>query len=183
MTDIDGMLCGEKTYSFETADVKFELIFGGVFAEDYDAGCPYNTVFYVNVDSYGFRGNSEWTVDFCEFQKFACEMNKLYGDLKGETELKDREYGSALAVKCDRKGHFTFNGKLVSGTFQKLEFNFSVDQTFLGQFVKNLFNDYGKDFLPKQTKKENKNGDLDLGKSKIKTVTERIFCRNKQKNK
>lgn len=139
-------------YSFETSDVKFELLFGECFENDYKMGNPYNTVIYINIDSYGYSGKSEWTIDFYEFQQFAYKFSKLYEDLIGELQLEDKEYGSRLNVKCDNTGKFVFTGKLISSTFQKLEFNFIVDQTFLNDFVKKLFNDYGKNFIPKKSK-------------------------------
>jgi len=139
-------------YNIETSDIKFELLFGECCEDDYKMGNPYNTVIYINVVAYSFSGKSEWTLDFYEFQKFAYEFNKLYLDLKGELQLKDREYGSSLNVKCDNTGNFIFTGKLISSTFQKLEFNFSIDQTFLKDFVMKLFNDYGKNYTLKNKK-------------------------------
>lgn len=137
-------------YKIETSDIKFELRFGDFFEDDYKMGNPYNTIIYVNVAVCDFSGKSEWTLDFYELQKFAYEMNKMYLDLKGELQLKDREYGSILNVKCDNTGWFIFTGKLIGSTFQKLEFQFSVDQTFLKDFVMKLFNDYGKNFSLKK---------------------------------
>ncbi|MDR1698139.1 MAG: hypothetical protein LBR37_04480 [Erysipelotrichaceae bacterium] len=137
-------------YSFKTSDVKFELLFGQCFENDYKMGNQYNTVIYINIVSHGYSGKSEWTIDFYEFQQFAYQFNKLYADLKGELQLEDKEYGSRLNVKCDNTGKFLFTGKLISNTFQKLEFNFSVDQTFLNDFIKKLFNDYGKNFSLKK---------------------------------
>jgi hypothetical protein len=134
-------------YIFETSDIKFELLFGECFENDYKMGNPYNTVIYISIAVYGFSGKSEWTIDFDEFQQFAFLFNKLYTNLKGELQLEDKEYGSILNVKCDNIGKFIFTGKLIGSTFQKLDFNFTVDQTFLKDFAKKLFNDYGKNVV------------------------------------
>lgn len=133
-------------YSFETTDVKFELLFGECFDYNPKADNPYNTVIFINVYSHDFSGKSEWAISFKEFQRFAYELNKLYTNLKGKLQLADNEYGSQLNIKCDNTGKFNFTGKLVNYAFQKLEFNFTIDQTFLKDFIRRIFNDYGKLF-------------------------------------
>lgn len=63
--------------------------------------------------------------------------------LRGKTVLKDKGYGSCLWIACDRQGYFLFEGVLVSDTFQKLNFNFQIDQTYLSAFIGALWKDYG----------------------------------------
>lgn len=131
-------------FYFETENVKFGLSDIKVCEDEYKSGNPYNTSITVSVYSHGFYGTSDWTVDFSDFKLFVREFKALYDNLVGEIGLNDRELGSFLKVKCDGCGHFTFCGKLVSETFQKFEFMFTVDQTNLKNFVKQLFQDYGK---------------------------------------
>lgn len=133
-------------YYFEAENIRFELIFDKFYEEDYKVGCPYNTFLFINVSSYGFCGTSEWTIDFNELAEFAYRFKKMHEVLTGELELKDKEYGSFLKVKCDGLGGFNFTGKLISSSFQKLEFNFALDQSYLKKFVEKLYSDFGKDF-------------------------------------
>lgn len=141
-------------YSFETQDIRFELIYDKCYEEDLKIGNPYNTILYINVDSFGFSGRSEWTVDFYDLQEFAYKLKKLYDDLKGELQFKDREYGSILKIECDKLGNFCFSGELRSAAFQKLIFDFALDQTFIKSFVETLYIDYGKNFIEKSKKKK-----------------------------
>lgn len=131
-------------FCFETENVKFGLSDIKVYEDEYKSGNPYNTSITVSVHSHGFYGTSDWTVDFSDFKLFVCGLKALYDNLVGEIGLNDRELGSFLKVKCDGCGHFNFCGKLVSETFQKFEFMFTVDQTNLKNFVKQLFQDFGK---------------------------------------
>lgn len=131
-------------FCIETEDVRFVLSGIKIYAQEYKAGNPYNTSITVSVYFDRFYGTSEWTVDFNDFKRFVCGLKALYDNLVGEIGLNDRELGSFLKVKCDGCGHFNFCGKLVSETFQKLEFIFTVDQTDLKDFVEELFKDYGK---------------------------------------
>jgi len=56
------------------------------------------------------------------------------------------EYGSKLEIKCDNLGQITFSGKLISSSFQKIEFDFTLDQTYFKSFVEKLYNDFAKNY-------------------------------------
>lgn len=131
-------------YCFTAEDVKFELIFVKCFDEEYKNGNPYNTFININIYSYGFFGTSQWTVDFDDLKEFAYKLKKMYDNLKGVLEFSDKDYGSNIRIECDGLGHFIFKGKLVGCTLQKLEFDFTVDQTYLKRFVDNLYADFVK---------------------------------------
>ena len=130
-------------YFFEAPDLRFELIFGNYYEEDARSGNPYNTLLSIFVSAYGYSGKAEWVLDFSEFQHFVCELNEMHRVLRGKTVLKDKGYGSCLWIACDRQGYFLFEGVLVSDTFQKLNFNFQIDQTYLAAFIGALWKDYG----------------------------------------
>jgi hypothetical protein len=135
---------GGGMYYFETEDIRLEIGFERYDRKDHAAGNPYNTVLSVSARVRGFGGTSEWTVDFDEWKAFVRALKTLYDVLNGETELRDREYGSVLRVECDGTGHFAFSGKLIDGHGQKLEFHFTVDQTVVKDFAETLYSDFGK---------------------------------------
>lgn len=142
-------------YSVETQSSKLELDNIKCYEEDYKRGNnPYNSTLSMNVQVDGFCGQSEWTIDFDDLKEFAYKLKKLYDDLKGELQLADREYGSILKIKCENSGHICFSGKLIGSTFQKLEFQFVIDQTYLKTFAEKLYNDFGMDFQELRTKKK-----------------------------
>lgn len=126
----------------ETKDIKFELDFFKYFEEDNKMGNPYNTIINVYVNSYGFCGQSQWTVDFKDFKKFIIDLRNLYENLRGDLQFKDREYDSILKIKCGKLGQISFSGILIDNNFQKMEFNFDIDQTYLKNFVEKLYKDF-----------------------------------------
>lgn len=129
-------------YCVKNSDVKFELIFEKCYLEDYKKGNPYNTIILININSYGYYGNSEWTIDYKDLIDFSSKLNEMYMDLKGDLQFKDKNLGSYLFIKCDTTGKFIFSGKLINHMFQKLEFQFTLDQTYLKSFVEKIYKDF-----------------------------------------
>lgn len=126
-------------YSFSDESAGFEIAFIHIDA----AQTIYNADLEVAVCSHGFSGKSDWTVHSEDIKAFIPKLHSLYETLReGEAELIDREYGSRLNIHGNGQGHFRFSGTLADGWFQKLEFEFSLDQTYLRRFVRDLYADF-----------------------------------------
>ena len=75
-----------------------------------------------------------------ELRKFAQEVDALRRKLSGTARLSPLEPNLRLTLTGDGKGHINVEGtarnRLGSGT--KLEFEFEIDQTFLGKIARAL---------------------------------------------
>lgn len=133
-----------KIYCVKAEDVELRIIVEDYNIEESKMGNKYNTILSVAVNSYGFCGNSTWIVDYNDLVCFANKLKQMFDNLCGQIKMQDRDLGSAINVECDQTGHFVFDGQIVSNTFQKLIFNFVLDQTYLKKFIYKIYEDFGK---------------------------------------
>lgn len=112
---------------------------------DFDAeknGNPYNSVVAIKVESDGFCGFTKMTINAKDLRVFIENLKVMFSTLKGNASLKDFDYGSMLKIECDKLGDFLFEGTIISGTFQEFKFKNLLDQSYLGDFVKNLSKEF-----------------------------------------
>lgn len=133
-----------KIYCVKAEDVELRIIVEDYNIEESKMGNKYNTILSVAVNSYGFCGNSTWIVDYNDLVCFANKLKQMFDNLCGQIKMQDRDLGSTINVECDQTGHFVFDGQIVSNTFQKLIFNFVLDQTYLKKFIYKIYEDFGK---------------------------------------
>ena len=132
-----------QVYCLKTEDIKLKIIVKDYNIEESKQGNKYNTVLSVAVNSYGFCGNSTWIVDYNDLVCFANKLKQMFDNLCGQIHIQERDLGSILNVQCDETGHFVFDGQIVSDTFQKLIFEFKLDQTYMKKFIYEMYIDFG----------------------------------------
>ena len=106
-------------------------------------GNPYNSSVSIKVESDGFCGMTETTISAKNLRLFLANLTEMYNTLQGETVLKNLDYGSNLKIRCDKLGKFHFEGTIINDSFQQLQFNNIIDQTYMQDFIKNLLSEFG----------------------------------------
>ena len=106
-------------------------------------GNPYNSSVSIKVESDGFCGMTEKTISSKNLRLFLANLTEMYNTLQGETVLKNLDYGSNLKIRCDKLGKFHFEGTIINDSFQQLQFNNIIDQTYMQDFIKNLLSEFG----------------------------------------
>lgn len=132
-------------YKIETENFSLDLTYR-VPQKDYPY--PPANCLRVLVSSCGFSANAYMDVDELELDNFAAQLNDLYETLKGEAELE--AYGGIfIRFSADECGRIHVSGRLHTADAyyrleQQLEFRNVFDQTYLKDFAKSLYRDYGK---------------------------------------
>lgn len=125
----------------------FLLEFSLTVYED-DFSYPVNTTLSVEVSSFGFAANSFMDIGIQGLSAFAIQLNEMYDTLTGSAELYEPYGISFIKLSASRTGHIKIwgriNNKSAYGFEQELTFENEIDQTYLRDFAKALFNDYGK---------------------------------------
>lgn len=118
----------------------FKLKFNILFCEfdEYQMENPYNTICEIVVDSNGFSGKAEMTVNYKDLVSFSNNLESMYKTLYGIANIKALDFGIFLNVECNNMGYFNFNGVLISEDFQELKFVNALDQTYVKEFVYDL---------------------------------------------
>lgn len=135
-----------KMYKIESASFRLELT--PAVAQD-EHPFPQSHSLRVRVSSYGFSAETFMDVDEPNLASFAVRLNGLYDSLAGEAYLED-PYGAWNCIEFHAKtnGHIRITGRLnnreAHGFEQELKFDNEIDQTYLRDFAKALFRDYGK---------------------------------------
>ena len=109
-----------------------------------DVAYPSNTILTISVNSDRFCTDADLDIDIKEFVAFVDSLSSLYKTLNGTAIIRE-PYGERQFVEfsADRSGHIDIRGELSSngrnGFMQKLAFENRIDQTYLPNFVGNLF--------------------------------------------
>lgn len=95
----------------------------------------------VEVHCDGWRGKFRPAFQKADLRDFAKQLQGLMRSLAGRAELRPIEEQIILDVVGDGKGHLTVTGKAVNNFERQtsLRFSFEIDQTYLKQIVKSLF--------------------------------------------
>jgi hypothetical protein len=88
----------------------------------------------------GFRGHLSTWVEAADFENFASQLRALYNSLEGKAELRPREEQFILLLTASSLGHIQVSGEAWShATYgSKLEFEFELDQSYLGHPLSEL---------------------------------------------
>ena len=109
-----------------------------IYLDEEKKGNPYNTICDISIESDGFFGKTQITTSYQILQKFINDLDNMYKLLIGKTKLTEFDFGTIINVKCNDTGKFVFEGVIINSSFQKLEFNNIVDQTYLHSFINDL---------------------------------------------
>lgn len=127
----------EAGFVFGKNEVK--IVHFSYYADDAIAGNPYNTAFQVHVVSDGFSGMGEWECDIKDFRQFVKSLEEMAQFQVWQADFTDIGYGSRLRFALTRTGHIQVSGLLYgAAAIQRLQFEFSGDQTALSPFIKGL---------------------------------------------
>lgn len=127
----------EARFVFGKNEVK--IVHFSYYADDAIVGNPYNTTFQVHVVSDGFSGMGEWECDVANVRRFVTELEKMEQFRVWQVDFTDIGYGSRLRFVLTRTGHIQVSGLLYgAAAIQRLQFEFSGDQTALSPFIKGL---------------------------------------------
>ena len=134
-------------YRIETEKFSLELTPG---VRQADFPYPESSSVHIKVSSYGFSADTFMDIDEIELINFAVELNDLYETLQGSAILEE-PYGMHTYIKfaAENNGHISVWGRLNTQNAyyrheQMLEFQNEIDQTYLRDFTKALFDDYGR---------------------------------------
>ena len=112
---------------------------------------PLNTMLVLSVTSDNYSAECvQLDADVYELASFATQLNALYEQLEGEAKFTDA-YGSCYFVfTAQRGGHIKVEGNIQSERpkVHSLTFENSFDQTFLRDFAKGLYKDFGGHVSP-----------------------------------
>jgi len=107
-----------------------------------DIAYPSNTTLSISVFSAGFSASASMDVDIKAVSEFCDELERLYATLKGEAKIYEPYGKQNICFSGDGYGHIFISGELHSngenGFWQKLEFENSVDQTYIPDFLKEI---------------------------------------------
>lgn len=121
---------------------KFEFTIKHCDLEEEKRGNPYNSIVLIKVESNGFCGETETEISAKNLRIFLATLTDMYSKLKGGVSLENLDYGSNLKITCDKLGKIHFEGIIINYTFQQLQFNNLIDQTYLHTFVKNVLYEF-----------------------------------------
>lgn len=133
-------------FRLDSDDFQLEL-FPMVFETDIEY--PENTTLNIKVVSDGFSADATMDVDVKTLAEFAKDLLHLYKSLSGKARLEE-PYGvhNYIEFEAITKGYITVKGNIHhrgrSGYSQELSFENHFDQTFLQDFTKRLFAEYGQ---------------------------------------
>ena len=94
----------------------------------------------VTISVGAFRG--EFTADFNSwaFSDFLSQLENVYSSVSGTAIFTTYEKQLELSLNCDFSGHIQVFGEArdVAGTGNKLNFQLTIDQTYLPKIISNL---------------------------------------------
>lgn len=114
-----------------------------------DISFPINTILAVTVLSDGFSAQTTMDISIKDFSVFTCNLKQLYDTLQGSARLEE-PYGmhNHIEFLCTENGYIAVNGILnnyvKNGLEQELHFENEFDQTYLKDFVNELYLTYEK---------------------------------------
>ncbi len=77
---------------------------------------------------------------FSDLGQFGTGLKKIYQEVGGATELRDRYEKEFVRFEMSQRGHLTITGLLMDyGAMERrFQFGFEADQTFLPPFIKSI---------------------------------------------
>ena len=108
--------------------------------KDEKLGNPYNCSFNIRIISDSFSGLADGCeYDYKEWKSFIAQLKDLLNFKTSEVTLREIGYGGTIRLIGDTLGHVEVSG-LVYGKHMtnSLQFEFTVDQTVLPDFIKEL---------------------------------------------
>ena len=119
------------------------------FVHEEDFSCQNNTNLMIRLSSYDFSADSTMDIGVCDLGEFAFRLNRLYETLRGTAKLAvPYDEQCYIEFTAGMGGHIRINGCInnenANGYTQKLYFENEIDQSYLKDFSKLLFADYGK---------------------------------------
>ncbi len=112
-----------------------------------DIQFPENTVMDIYVNSDNFSARTYMDIDIEQFSVFSGKLFDIYRFLKGTAVIEEPYGKNYIKFEALKRGHIQIEGvldnKFKNGFTQKLFFENEFDQTFLGNFSKELFDKYG----------------------------------------
>lgn len=113
------------------------------YENDIVMGNKYNTTLTLEVISNnGYRGKSNFILDINQLENFIKQLFNIATNLIGYAKLIDNGYGSYLNISINKLGDILISGILFDEhREQELKFSFDVDQTFINNISKNLYQD------------------------------------------
>lgn len=108
-----------------------------------DIQFPENTVMDIYVNSDEFSARTYMDIDIKEFSDFSGKLFDVYQFLKGAAVIEEPYGKNFIKFEALKRGHIKIEGvldsKFKNGFTQKLFFESEFDQTYLGDFSKELF--------------------------------------------
>ena len=94
----------------------------------------------VEIKTNNFKGNISPSIETYDILNFLSSLEELYKSLKGSASFESREEQIAFKLEAQSGGHIEVAGVAWSEACygSKLEFCFSLDQTFLQEPLNNL---------------------------------------------
>ena len=100
----------------------------------------------VSVESEYFAASTSLEVYRKSFFEFVKNLKNMYDSLDGSAKIEDAYEGRGyIEFASDSTGHINVKGLLISTLHnQELKFENNFDQTYLGDFVSDLYNAYNE---------------------------------------
>lgn len=133
-------------YRLDAGDFSLELI-PRVHQEE--VPYPERNGLRVKISSRGFCADAIMDVDEVQLANFAVQLNRLYETLKGSVRLEE-SYSVHCFIEFTAKtgGHIGVKGYICNkqgiGHAHEMSFENELDQTYLRNFAKAFFADYGR---------------------------------------
>lgn len=114
-----------------------------------DFAYPVNVYLGVKVSSYGYSADTFMDVGVQGIAEFALQLKGLYETLSGEARLEEPySVHNYIEFVVKTSGHIKVMGRLNNksafGYTQEIYFENEIDQTYLRDFVSQLFADFGR---------------------------------------